>query len=75
MGDGGKIEDDAKNFNTPLFRGEWWLLGKTTQILDNFDKDNIRRWGDAQKMAFMPESGNNGGGVRPATLLSCWIYI
>ncbi|KZV96513.1 glycoside hydrolase [Exidia glandulosa HHB12029] len=62
QGDGGKIESDKQQFNTPSFRGEWWLLGKDTGILSNDDKENIKRFGDAQKMGYSPEGGKGGFG-------------
>lgn len=62
QGDGGKIKQDADNFNSPSFRGEWWLLGKDTGILSNDDKENIKRFGDAQKMGYSPEGGKGGFG-------------
>lgn len=61
-GDGGKIASNKAQFNTPNFRGEFWLLGVNTDVLPNDDIDNIKRWGDAQKMGYSPEGGQGGFG-------------
>ncbi|KAH7096735.1 glycoside hydrolase superfamily [Auriculariales sp. MPI-PUGE-AT-0066] len=63
-GDGGKLADGVKNFNDPIFTGEWWLLGRedTQTKIDPFDKDSVRRFGDAQKWGRSKQAGKGGNG-------------
>ncbi|KAH7096734.1 glycoside hydrolase, partial [Auriculariales sp. MPI-PUGE-AT-0066] len=61
-GDGGKLAGDIQDHNDPVFTGEWWLVAKNQQILDHFDKENIKRFGDAQKWGRSKESGKGGSG-------------
>jgi len=51
-GDGGQLQSDIEQSNTPTFRGEFWLLATNTEILPLDDVNGIRRWGDAQKMGY-----------------------
>lgn len=61
QGAGGRIGNDAQNFNTPSFMGEFWLmpLGSTCNA---FDKGCIQAFGDAQKRGYSPEGGQGGFG-------------
>ncbi|KZV86361.1 glycoside hydrolase [Exidia glandulosa HHB12029] len=66
-GDAGQIAADAQQNNTPLFKGEWWLLpsnkaDNSGPVFDLWDKDSVRRFGDAQKRGFSPDGGMGGAG-------------
>ncbi|KAH7091868.1 glycoside hydrolase, partial [Auriculariales sp. MPI-PUGE-AT-0066] len=61
QGGGGRISNDANQYNTPSFLGEWWLL-PLSGTFGNFDQAAVRRFGDAQKRGYSPEGGQGGFG-------------